>query len=178
MKHLYKALATFQQSVPVIHKGSEGYGYSYADLTAIFKAINPLMKKHGLGFTQTVSGTQLCTTVFHVESGETLESCADIPQGVTLAKMNDFQVLGSAITYMRRYQLSAMLGLVTDKDTDATGEQVNKAKPELKKADIEAAVKWAVENGKSVQDCKKYYAMTPEIEALLKENIVSIQQLS
>ena len=33
--------------------------------------------------------------------------------------MNEFQVLGSAITYIRRYALSSMLGLVTDKDTDA-----------------------------------------------------------
>ena len=38
--------------------------------------------------------------------------------------MNEFQVLGSAITYLRRYALSSMLGLVTDKDTDASGEQV------------------------------------------------------
>jgi hypothetical protein len=40
--------------------------------------------------------------------------------------MNDFQVMGSAITYVRRYAISSMLGLVTDKDTDASGEQVKK----------------------------------------------------
>jgi hypothetical protein len=40
--------------------------------------------------------------------------------------MNDFQVMGSAITYVRRYALSSALGLVTDKDTDASGEQVKK----------------------------------------------------
>jgi hypothetical protein len=39
--------------------------------------------------------------------------------------MNDFQVLGSAITYIRRYALSSALGLVTDKDTDASGEQTS-----------------------------------------------------
>jgi hypothetical protein len=127
MKELFKALADFQQEVPTIHKGTQGYGYSYADLPAIFDVINPLLKKHGLGFTQTVNGNQLCTKVFHVESGELLEGCADIPQGVQLKGMNDFQVLGSAITYMRRYQLSAMLGLVTDKDTDAGGQQVQTA---------------------------------------------------
>ena len=37
--------------------------------------------------------------------------------------MNDFQVLGSAITYIRRYALSSALGLITDKDLDACGEQ-------------------------------------------------------
>lgn len=124
MKNLYKALADFQQEVPVIHKGTSGYGYSYADLPAIFEIINPLMKKHGLGFYQAVNGTDIQTIVFHVESGEFIESTTSIPQGVQLAKMNEFQVLGSAITYIRRYALSSMLGLVTDKDTDASGEQV------------------------------------------------------
>ena len=42
--------------------------------------------------------------------------------------MNDFQVLGSACTYIRRYSLSSMLGIVTDKDTDAAGEQIAKKK--------------------------------------------------
>ena len=127
MKNLYKALANFQQEVPVIHKGTSGYGYSYADLPAIFETINPLLKKHGLGFYQAVNGTKIDTTVFHIESGEIITSSTDIPQNVQLAKMNEFQVLGSAITYIRRYALSAMLGLVTDKDTDASGEQVKQA---------------------------------------------------
>jgi len=126
MKNLYKALADFQQEVDVIHKDTQGYGYSYTDLPAIFKAINPLMKKHGLGFTQLVNGATLKTIVFHAATGEQVESETSIPQGVQLAKMNEFQVLGSAITYIRRYALSAMLGLVTEKDTDAGGEQVKK----------------------------------------------------
>ena len=33
---IYKALSDFQNEVPVIHKGTQGYGYSYADLPAIF----------------------------------------------------------------------------------------------------------------------------------------------
>lgn len=124
MKNLYKALAEFQQEVPVIHKGTSGYGYSYADLPAIFEIINPLLKKHGLGFYQAVNGTSIQTVVFHIESSEKIGSETTIPQNVELAKMNQFQVLGSAITYIRRYALSSMLGLVTDKDTDASGEQV------------------------------------------------------
>ena len=133
MINLYKALANFQQEVPVIHKGTSGYGYSYADLPAIFETINPLLKKHGLGFYQSVNGTKIDTTVFHIESGEQITSSTDIPQNVELAKMNQFQVLGSAITYIRRYALSAMLGLVTDKDTDASGEQVKQdTKPTVK----------------------------------------------
>lgn len=133
MTNLFKALAAFQQEVPVIHKGTSGYGYSYADLPAIFEKINPLMKKHGLGFSQLLNGSALDTIIFHVESGEVFTSSIEIPQGVQLKGMNDFQVLGSAITYLRRYALSAALGLVTDKDTDAAGVQeekpVAKSKP-------------------------------------------------
>lgn len=127
MKNLFKALADFQQEVPVIHKGTQGYGYSYADLPAIFEIINPLLKKHGLGFYQAVNGGFLKTVVFYIESGELIESNTEIPSGVQLKGMNDFQVLGSAITYLRRYALSSLLGLVTDKDTDASGEQVKPA---------------------------------------------------
>jgi hypothetical protein len=131
MKNIYKAIAGFQQEVPVIHKGTTGYGYSYADLPAIFEIINPLLKKHGLGFYQAVNNNLIKTVVFHTDSGETIESVTDIPQGVELAKMNKFQVLGSAITYIRRYALSSLLGLVTDKDTDGNGEVIS-TKPEIK----------------------------------------------
>jgi hypothetical protein len=126
MKNLYKSLAGFQQEVPVILKDTEGYNYNYADLPAIIEIIKPILKKNGLGYYQAVEGNQVKTVVFHVESGEQITSSAEIPQGVSLGKMNDFQVLGSAITYLRRYSLSAMLGLVTDKDNDAAGEQVKK----------------------------------------------------
>jgi hypothetical protein len=126
MKNLFKALAAFQQEVPTIHKGTQGYGYTFADLPSIFEVINPLLKKHGLGFTQLICGQSVKTVVFHAESGETIECATDIPQGVQLKGMNEFQVLGSAITYIRRYALSAALGLVTDKDTDAAGEQTAK----------------------------------------------------
>ena len=124
MKNLFKSLAAFQQEVPVIHKGTQGYGYTYADLPKIFEVINPLLKKNGLGFTQLINGTELITILFHCESGESIESKTAIPQNVQLKGMNDFQVLGSAITYLRRYALSSICGLVTDKDTDASGEQV------------------------------------------------------
>lgn len=138
MKNLFKALAAFQQEVPVIHKGTQGFGYSYADLPTIFSKINPLLAKHGLGFTQnlhTKDGVDyLATIVFHVETGEHMETSVAIPS-VTLKGMNDYQAFGSGVTYYRRYAISAMLALVTDKDTDASGEQV---KHEPKKKTLDA----------------------------------------
>lgn len=168
MKHLFKSLAEFQQEVPTIHKATQGYGYTYADLPKIFEVINPLLKKNGLGFTQLIHGTDLITIIFHVESGETLESKTNIPQGVALKGMNDFQVLGSAITYLRRYALSSALGLVTDKDTDAGGEQIKiEAKNESKKVAIDdkrltKALKAISEGGYTIEELTKTFELTPE----------------
>jgi len=50
MKNLFKALADFQQEVPVIHEDTKGYNYTYSDINKIFEVIKPLLKKHGLGF--------------------------------------------------------------------------------------------------------------------------------
>ena len=125
---IYSSLSAFQSECPVILKDTKGYGYNYADLPTIFKVINPLLKKNGLGFTQLLNGTTIETILFHVNTGETIKSITDIPQDVKLAKMNDFQVLGSAVTYLKRYSLSSILGIVTDLDNDATGEQLPKKK--------------------------------------------------
>jgi len=138
--NLFKALANFQQEVPVIHKDTQGYGYTYADLPKVFEVINPLLKKHGLGFSQLLQGQSIQTILFHIESGETLESSTDIPQNVSLKGMNEYQVLGSAITYLRRYSISSILGIVTDKDTDAGGEQ--KPKTETNQATSKEELPW------------------------------------
>jgi len=126
MKELLKSLSDFQEECPVIHKGTQGYGYTYADLPAIFKVINPLLKKHGLGFTQPLDGTSVKTIIYHIKTGEMLESSVEIPQDVQLKGQNPFQVIGSAITYYRRYALASVLGIITDKDVDATGQEVPK----------------------------------------------------
>jgi hypothetical protein len=167
MKNLFKSLAAFQQECPVIHKGTSGYGYTYADLPAIFETINPLLAKHKLGFTQLIDGQDLKTILFHTESGETLETVTTVPQGVQLKGMNEFQVAGSSITYFRRYALSAMLGIVTDKDTDAQGEQVKPvpapakpAKPAFTADKFEAAFK----ANATVEKIKQLYTLTPEVE--------------
>lgn len=165
MKNLFKALAGFQQEVPVIFKDSQAYGYKYADLPAIFEVINPLLCKHGLGFTQIINCEQLKTIVFHIESGEQIDSVINIPQGVQLKGMNDFQVMGSAITYLRRYAISAMLGLVTDKDNDAQGEQLPKKAPEkqLPFFTEERFEKAKVANA-TPEMIRKAYLLTPEME--------------
>ena len=154
-KNLFEALAAFQQEVPIIHEGSKGYGYTYSKLSEILEIINPLLKKHGLGFTQLLDDEFLVTIIFHYVSGESIKSSVHIPQGVNLKGMNDFQVMGAAITYYRRYSLAAALGLVTEEDVDGGGQQQGTAtkreyqKKELKELtpDIEKAVKMYIDKG-------------------------------
>ena len=144
MKNIYKALADFQQEVPVIIKDTTGHNYKYADLPAIFEVINPLLKKYGLGFTQLINGITIKTILFHVESGEILESDTEMPIESLVYEptadgkkfvlrgfeaMNKAQAIGSLVTYFRRYALSSMLGLVTDKDTDGTGKIISEDVP-------------------------------------------------
>lgn len=129
MKNYYKALAGFQQECPVLLKDTEGYGYKYVDLTKIIHTINPLMQKHGLGFTQKLGTNKdtgqscLTTTIFHVSSGESDSSTVDIPL-VEMKGQNLYQAFGSGTTYFRRYQISSQMGIISDKDVDAYGEQV------------------------------------------------------
>ncbi len=129
MKNYYKALAGFQQECPVLLKDTDGYGYKYVDLTKIIHSINPLMKRHGLGFTQKLGTNKdtgqscLTTTIFHVASGESDSATVDIPL-VEMKGQNLYQAFGSGTTYFRRYALSSQLGIISDKDVDAYGEQV------------------------------------------------------
>lgn len=143
-KNIYKALAAFQQECPVIHETTEGYMYSYAPFSRVVDAIKPFLKKNGLAFTQLVEGTGLTTILIHPDSGETIQSHSDIPQGVKLKGMNDFQVVGSAITYFKRYALSAMLGIIADSDTDGYGKQEEPKDP----------IGWARANAKVSAACK------------------------
>jgi len=137
MKNYYKALAGFQQECPVLLKDTDGYGYKYVDLTKIIHSINPLMQKHGLGFTQPLGtnpesgNTCVTTTIFHIDSGEYDSSTVDVPL-IDLKGQNSYQSLGSGCSYFKRYQLCSALGIVSDKDLDGYAEQVKTtAKKEL-----------------------------------------------
>jgi len=117
MKHLLKSLAEFQYECPTIKKTkSNDFGkYKYTDLSDVTEAIKPLLQKHGLAYFQTMdSNNVMKTTLFHVESAELLDSFITMPLDVELKGMNKYQVMGSAISYIRKYQLCSILGIVSD----------------------------------------------------------------
>jgi hypothetical protein len=167
MKNLFKNLAAFQQEIKVIHKVSQGYGYKFADLPKIFETINPLMQKHGLGFSQLINTHEgqnyLVTIIFDCESGEKLESSTVIPI-VQFKAMNEYQSFGSGVTYFRRYCLSSILGLVTDEDRDASGTQVLDSKR------FKAAVE-KIQNGEFTREAlEARFELTKEQISILNEN--------
>jgi hypothetical protein len=81
--------------------------------------------KHGLFYSHNTGTDEnswkpyLETIIFELEGVGHITSKTVINTDVKLAKMNEFMVIGSALTYFRRYHLVTMLGLLTDEDTDA-----------------------------------------------------------
>lgn len=121
---LAKALSAFQAAVENVTKdGSNPYFKSkYATLENIIDTIRPHLAKHGLSFSQIPTGeNELSTILMHV-SGEWLKATAKMTP-----KDQSPQGQGSAITYMRRYALSAALGIATEEDDD--GNVASNAKP-------------------------------------------------
>lgn len=99
-------------------KDGRSYSYKYADLSAIIVHVREVLAKHGLGFTQNIVTAEsgrvgVLTTIRHI-SGETIEF-GPLSGPVS----NDWKDVGSAITYARRYCLTAALGIATDDDDDA-----------------------------------------------------------
>lgn len=131
---LWAALALFQTNCPTIEKEASGKGYKYASLPALVERVKPILTESGLGFTQFLSGdanTVTCSTFVFLIGGDSHISTtwtANILDGMiwgTNQKTGDkykiiseVQAGGSVSTYLRRYQLGAILGVVTDEDND------------------------------------------------------------
>lgn len=109
-----KALVGFQADMENVTKDATNpfFKSKYATLEAILTAAKPHLKKHGLAIVQLPNADGLTTIILH-ESGEQLQATAWL-----VTKDQTPQGQGSAITYMRRYALSAALGIATEDDDD------------------------------------------------------------
>lgn len=90
----------------------------YVPLENVAEAITQTATKHGLAFSQYATTTEsgnvsVGTIVFH-ESGEFIE----YPPLILKPENTKPQSIGSAITYAKRYALSAIFGITSDKDDD------------------------------------------------------------
>lgn len=122
---LAKALNAFQTEAPVIPKDGVNpyYRSNFATLEGIWTTIRPTLVKHGLSISQLPTGENELTTILLHVSGEFISATIKMTP-----KDSTPQSQGSAITYMRRYAMSAILGLVTEEDDDGNAtktKQVN-----------------------------------------------------
>jgi hypothetical protein len=111
---LVEALVGFHAEVGTIRKDSTNpfFGSKYASLSTILSQVLPVLTKHGLTIIQLPSGTGLTTTLAHT-SGQFISQTMDL-----MPVKADPQAQGSAITYARRYAVSAVLSLNVDEDDD------------------------------------------------------------
>jgi hypothetical protein len=127
IKNIAGALVKFQASVSKVAKESNNpfFKSKYASLANILDTIQKPLSECGLAISQFPDGNALTTIIVHAESGEWMESSYVMP----VAKQNDPQAMGSAMTYARRYALGSILNLNIDDDDDgekAMGRQLPK----------------------------------------------------
>lgn len=140
--NLIKALIAFQEKIQPVTKGSENpfFRSTYASLTDIWLTVQPVLTANGLAISQTTrsieQGMEVITTLYH-SSGEEISGAIpvffrrdEVVKGEIFPHILSMQEVGSAITYARRYGLSAILGIVTDEDDD--GNSASKKTPEAK----------------------------------------------
>ena len=128
---LAKALLNVQQTVQPATKDAENpFTKSwYASLNSVMDACRDALIENGIWLCQypvpveQPNSIGLVTKLTHAESGQWQSSLAVVP----LPKA-DPQGMGSAITYARRYALTAMLGMVTE-DDDGEGAKNGKKSP-------------------------------------------------
>nr|WP_296986554.1 ERF family protein [uncultured Desulfovibrio sp.] len=125
---LAKALLNVQRTVQPIAKDAENpFTKSwYASLNSVMDACRDALITNGIWLCQYPMPVEqpnslgLVTKLTHAESGQWQSSLAVVP----LPKA-DPQGMGSAMTYARRYALTAMLGMITE-DDDAEGAKNGK----------------------------------------------------
>lgn len=120
---LSKALAIFHKEVGKIGKDAKNpfFKSNYASLPHILDEIAEPLEKAGLVLTQFPDGSGLTTMLIHANSGQYLEATYEMP----VAKANDPQALGSAISYARRYAVSSILSLkIEDDDAESAMKSV------------------------------------------------------
>lgn len=141
-----KAFALFQSEVinPLNSTVNSFFKNKYATLADVLNEVRPVLSKYGLSILQMPSGNdglvQLTTLIMHT-SGEWIET----EPMVMRPEKGTPQGIGSCLTYLRRYSLSAILGVASEDDDD--GNEASKPdngkgkKPEPKKPTKKDTVK-------------------------------------
>ena len=128
--NLYAAIHKAQAQIETVRKNGENphFHSKYATLDEIWENVRKPLNDAGLIVlcdVYTANGERLLTTrVIHAETGE--EASCTFP---IMAANNSPQAIGSAMTYARRYTLTALLEIVTGDGTDDDGEAAENRTP-------------------------------------------------
>jgi len=146
MKDIYSALIKAQSQFSTIEKNTVvkagKFNFKFASYSAICEAIRKPLGDNNLAFIHCrtsgddVNSDRLETVLIH-ESGESITTSQPVPN------IPDAQQYGAWLTYMRRYQLSALLGLATDEDVEA---------PAMSEIEVAPDPQWSVESISTIQD--------------------------
>lgn len=103
------------------------FSSNFCPLDEVISALTPVLIRNGLVYRQRVSGFCLETSLHHV-SGESMQmSSYPLGDGIKYVRSKDGspgrgeydpQLLGSCITYARRYAMTTDLGVAADDDDD------------------------------------------------------------
>lgn len=127
IKELATALSKVQGELTYAKKDSANpfFKSRYADLESVWDACRSLMAANGLSVIQMpgnyFEGRMWLVTRLCHSSGEWIEQEMSVP----VQKM-DVQGCGSALSYMRRYSLSAFIGIVQSDDDGNAASQTTK----------------------------------------------------
>jgi len=119
LKDLFTALAKAQAEMQTAELSASNpfFKTRYADLAAIVKASRPALTKHGFAIIQQIitheDGQTMLHTMLCHNSGQWVESRVRI-----VPPKNDVQSMGSYITYLRRYSIASICGIVSSEDDD------------------------------------------------------------
>lgn len=125
MKELATALVKAQGEMKnaSLNKVNPHFKSKYADLAEIIETTRETLAKHGLAVVQTTELRDgqlvLVTTLIHI-SGQSI--CGEYPLPMDTSKP---QLMGSAMTYARRYSHAAICNIAAEEDDDANAAQAD-----------------------------------------------------
>lgn len=141
-----------KQEIGTVKKDSKNpfHKSNYASLNAYIDASEEHLLENGLILVQAGNGSfsepLIVATLVHPESGQWLKSYLPI-----LNPKLDSQGLGASVTYMRRYSIATLLGLVSEDDDGETASGRGKYDQQKKRATPEKVEDQKVNDDEALQ---------------------------
>lgn len=195
--NIVKAMIKVQTALKPVKKDRENdfaNGHKYATLDAILGDVLPILTANDIFMTQE-PGTEILegsvaifvTTKFFHSSGEFLEYSPLTFQLEKGSKMNLAQSSGSVITYIKRYALTAALGISSGDDTDGNTphqepQHTQQQEPQQNEAQrlqeindtINQYKNFLVANGRDLDELDRYILNSEKVQKIEMLNPVKV----